>query len=121
MVAQVLHLEVLNGLDDAGGDEGQLLVDTRQRLEGVNERGGGRPEQRRGLARDDASVVQFNGDGGSAGGFGLVQRRLDHGPVGGGDAECVHDQLDLAHLALLAETLAGIHGGGVPTADDLLF
>ena len=77
VVAEVLDLQMLDGLDDARGDQRQLLVDARQRLEGVDQAGRGRAQQRGRLAGDDAPVVELERDGGAAGVLRLLQRSRD--------------------------------------------
>ena len=63
VAAQMADLHRLDGLDGRPGDEMGLLADARQRLQGVEQSGGGRPHELAGLSGDDAPVGQLDGGG----------------------------------------------------------
>ena len=120
VVAQVLHLQMLDRLDDARGDEQQFFLIAGQVLERVHQAGRGRAQQGAGLAGDDGAVGQLQRHGRAAGLLRALQRGGHHGPVGGAGAHGVHDQLDLPGLGGVGQTLAHRAGGGIIAADDLL-
>ena len=120
VVAEVLDLEVLDGLDDARSDELKRLVDPSELLESVQQAGRGRTEQGAGLAGDDGPVVQLQRNGGRAGLLRAVKRCLDDRAVLNGNTGRVHDKLDLAQLGGVAQALTHGTGGGIVAADDLL-
>ena len=98
----------------------QVVRQTGERLERGEQRRGRGAEQRSGLAGDDGAVGQLDGRRRSAGFLGTLERRRCDRTVGGGNARLIHQQLELAHAALVAETHADIAERLIVAADDLL-
>ena len=120
VVAETLDLELLDRLDDELRQDVQVVRQTGERLE-RGEQGCGRgAEQGSGLAGDDGAVGQLDG--------GRRRTGLICAPeCGGGDrtvrsgyVRLIHQQLELAHAALVAETHADIAERLIVAADDLL-
>ena len=121
VVAQVLALQILYGLDNLGRDQVSLLRDPGQLLQRVQDHRGGRSEQVCGLAGDDLAVGQLNRQGRMTGGFRLG--------TGGGhhrtefiliQVQLLHEQEDLFSFFLSGMTLQEGAAGGVVPADDFL-
>ena len=118
VVAHVLGLEVLYGLDDARGDERNLVRYAAEVFERVQEAGAARAEQGGGFACDNMPVRHLHGDGGRAGLLRAAEAGRDDGQVVRLDAQLVHEELLLIDLALLGEALAvGAFGGEVAAYD----
>ena len=94
-VAHVGDLEVLYRLDDGGGDQLDLVGDAGQLLQGVQQRGGGSPQQVGGLAGDDAAVVELDGHRGLAGLFGQIKPLLDKYDPNGAIAGFIKELIDV--------------------------
>ena len=120
MISQMLYLQMLDGLDNAGGYQRKLLVYTRQGLYGIEQAGGRSAQKGGGLAGDYAPVVELQSYGGAAGLFRLVQSGGNHGPVAGGKTQRVHDEFYLSHLTGIGGAPAHAAGGGIVAAEYLL-
>ena len=116
----MLHLQVLDRLNDPRRDEGQLLVDTCQRLHRVEQAGGRSAQQGGGLSGDDTAVIQLQSYRRRPGLFRLAQRRRHHRPVLRGQPQGVHDQLDLPYLVGVGVTPAHAAGRRVVAPQNLL-
>ncbi len=120
VTAQMLHLEVLDGLNDRRGDEIDLVGDAREVFEGIEECRRGRAEELGGLARDHVPVGELDGHGGASGALGYGAGGAHHGAVGLVEPRLVHEELDLLHLGELGLAATARDGGLVVAADDLL-
>ena len=120
VVAEVVEFQLLDGLDDLGGDEVDLIRDAGEFLQRVQQHGGGGAEQRRGLAGDDGAVVQLDGSGHASGQFGHGVGGGDDGTVLRTDVALFHEEFDLLDGFFGAVAPAQIRAGGVVPADDLL-
>ena len=120
VVAQMLHLQVLDRLDDLGRDERDVLRDAAEVFERVEQAGGARAEQGRGLAGDDRAVGHLDGDGGGAGLLGTPERRAHDRTVGRRQAELVEQQLLPLRFDRGAQAAQLRAGGGVVAAENFL-
>ena len=120
VAAQILHLQLLDGLDGMGRDHMLLMVDAGQLLQGVQKQSGGGAQEIRGFAGDNPAVLQFHGGGGGSGGFGPIQGSVYHPAVVGGGVGLLHQQLDLESLLIGAGAVLETIQGRVVPADDLL-
>lgn len=120
VVAHVLHLEMLDRLDNAGGNEGQLLIYAGQIFERIEQAGRACAQQRAGLARDNSAVVKLKSYGRTAGKLGLVKGRGHYGSISSPDIKEVHNKLDLLKLAGVGHAHADIACSGIIAADYLL-
>ena len=120
VVAQMLDLQVLDRLDDLGRDERDVLRDAAEVFERVEQAGGTRTEQGRGLAGNDRAVGHLDGDGGGAGLLGAPERRAHDRAVGRRQAELVEQQLLPLRLDRGAQAAQLRAGGGVVAAQNLL-
>ena len=119
VVAQVPELHIADGCDDGGRQQIQLLVDAGQELDGVEQRGGGGPQEGAGLAGDYPAVRQHDSPGGGTGLGGPVQRGLDGGADLRGDPGLLHDDLQLAHHALVALASDPVYQARIVAPEDL--
>ncbi len=121
MIAQMRQLQVLNGGENLGGDQLDLLGDTRQPFERVEQASGGGAQQGGRLSCHDFSIRQFNGDGRGTGPGGALAGGGDAGAVCRGDARLLHQQFNLFDLCLTAHIAAAIAQRRVIAADDFVF
>ena len=113
VVAQVVDLQILNGLDDGGGNQVDFLFDAGQRLERVEQQRRGSAQQIAGFAGDDATVGHFHGGGGLPRLFRHFQRGRHHSAVFARDMRLVHDQFGVAHFFFAAHAHAQRAARGV--------
>ena len=119
VVTQVTELHVADGGDDGGREQIQVLVDARQELHGVKKHGRRGPQEGTGLAGDDTAIGQHHGSGRGAGGLGLIQRGPDRRADVRGDTGLLHNDLQLAHHALVALASDPVHQTRIVAAKDL--
>lgn len=119
MVAEMLDLQVLDWLDDLGRDERDILRDAAEVFERVEQAGGARAEQGRGLAGDDRAVRHLDGDGGAPV-LSAPERRAHDRAVGGCQAELIEQQLLPLRLDRGAQAAQLRAGGGVVAAENFL-
>ena len=119
-VAQMIHLQVLDGIKNHGRDQVQLIGHTCQPLQSVEQQCRGGTQQVGGAAGDDGSVRQLHSGSGIAGLFRPGQRRSHHLPLPFRHPGLLHQKLQLAHRSFAALALLQIAHGHIIAADDLL-
>ncbi len=119
-VAQVIDLQVLDGVNDHRRNQVQLVPDAAQGFQGIEHQGGGGPQKVGGSAGDDLTVRQLHG-GGRQTGFLFPGHGVGHyGADRGSDAGFLHEQLQLANHFLVGLALLGFTKCIVIPADDFL-
>ena len=88
---QVLGLERLNRLDGLGRQQVDIVIDTCQVLQCIEQHRRRASQQGRGAAGDHGAVVQLHSRGRLAGFFRALARRCYHGPIFYLDAGLSHD------------------------------
>ena len=119
-VAQMIHLQVLDGVQNHGGDQMQPVIHTTQGLQSIQQQRGGCTQQSGGLAGDDTAVGQLHGCGGSASLFLTGQGSSHNLAVLDVDAHLLHQQLQLGNHIIGDLALLLLAQGIVVAADNLL-
>ena len=120
MIAEVVCFEILNRLNHIGGDQQNLMIDSAEGLESIEQSGGRCAKQGRGFTRDDSSVRKLDGGSRHLGIFGSAQGGCNHRSVVNSDAGTAHEQFQLYNGRFLHAAKAKIALGMEITANDFL-
>ena len=120
MVSEMIHLKVLNRLQNLRRKQSRVIVDAGQILERVKKRRGACAEKRRSFTGNDRSVIQLDGNSRSAGFLCLLKGCRYGLSVFLTDARLLHQKFNLINRFLVRAVLAALAKRVVITADNLL-
>ena len=119
LVVEILCLQMTDGFQNGGGHQMQILFQTAQHLQRVQQQGRGGADGVGGFSGDHTAIRQHHSAGRGTGGFRFQQGGGNSGENIRGHIGLLHDQFQLAHGFIAALALYLLHTGGIISAQDL--